>query len=379
MGSKRKTTRRSPARSTRTAKKPSSGPLRGLFSHHRHTGRVLHHRHTSYPLVALLLLMVGLFLLQATLQTRAATVLVTATANGPLPPAAAVILVPETGDRFSAIPILVSGTCPAPYFVKLFRNQVFSGSVQCASNGTFQLYSDLFEGKNELEARIYNAADQEGPRSNIVTVHYDIPVPVTPPAEPGGGTQTPATPSTPGDLPAGRQPSGLSKPFFVTTDVFFKAIYEDEEVEWRFDIVGGEQPFDVTVAWGDGSTSTIRDLRDDTFTVGHVYPRGPNVRDYYPVAVRVIDKDGREATLQVFTILNSHLTPGVGTGSSDDQQRDGLLWRILLSWPVYAVTILMAVSFWLGERRGLIILARGPKAIQKFHRKHFYKPPRRHA
>jgi hypothetical protein len=326
-------------------KKSPKRPPKRLFSHHRHTGKLLPKHHTSYPLVALLLLMVGVLLTHLTLRVRAADVVVTAAANGPLPPSAAVITNPKNGDHFSTIPIPVSGTCPSPYLVKLYRNQVFSGSTQCNNDGTFLIFTDLFPGKNELEARIFNAADQEGPRSGIVTVYYDVPT------QPG----QPLTPSTP-DGPR-ETTSTLIQPFFITTDIFFKAIYEKEEIEWRFDIVGGTGPYYVTVAWGDGSTTTLQNLRKNDFTVSHVYNRGPEQREYYPVAISASDANGRKATLQVFTILNNRLIPGLGGAGSDDEPTvsDDLLKRILMAWPAYGVTLLMAASFWLGERRGLSI------------------------
>jgi hypothetical protein len=341
---------------TNMAKRKYKKPAKRLLSHHRHTGKMLHHRHTSYPLVVLLLLMVGVFLAHATLQVRAATVKVTAVANGPLPPGPAVITNPKTGDRFRDIPIPVSGTCPYPYFVKLFRNQVFSGSTQCKSDGTFLIYTDLFEGKNDLEARIYNAADQEGPRSNIVTVYYDIPVPVTPPSE--------SLP--PGER--GRPPTGVQEPFFITTDVFFKAVYDNQAVQWRFGIVGGKQPYHITVAWGDGSTSTLQNIRGKAFTVRHVYRKGAETREFYPVAVSVTDSKGRKATLQVFTVLNNRLIPGLGSTAPDELPPDSSLWRrLLMAWPVYVVTVLMAVSFWLGEHRGFLIWDRAARRF-KNHR-----------
>jgi hypothetical protein len=323
-----------------------------LFSHHRHTGKVLPHHHTSYPLVALLLLMVGVLLLHTTIQARAATVAVTATANGPLPPSPAVIQSPKTGDRFTDYPIPVSGTCPAPYFVKLFRNQTFSGSTQCKNDGTFLIYTDLFLGKNELEARIYNAADQEGPQSGIVTVYLDE-LPAS------------ASPTVPNE---GQSSTGQVQPFFITSDIYFKAIYDGDEIDWRFDIVGGDMPFHVTVAWGDGGTSTLNNLSKDSFTVTHTYNKSPEAREYYPVVASITDADGRKASLQVFTILNNRLVSGLGSTSDTDQPMGTSWQRIMLA--AYGVTVLMAISFWLGGHHGFAIWER----VTRRFRHHGPKP-----
>lgn len=352
-----------------------------LLSHRRHTGKVLHHRHTSYPLVVLLLLMVGVFMVQATRGVRADEVVVTATSNGPLPPSAAVILDPVNGQRFTGIPIPVSGTCPYPYVVKLYRNNLFSGSTQCNPDGTWLLFSDLFAGENELIARIFNFADQEGPQSTPVVVHYDVPVPPTSPAQPDNSPQqSPTGPGAPSDDLTPTEVEEKSKPFFITTDEYFRAIYVGQEITWDFGIVGGNMPFRVTVAWGDGGTTTMSGMDKRHFTVSHTYTKAPTSREYFPVTVSVSEEGDRNATLQVFTILNDRITPGLGRASSDGGSGGGIFspfWRI--AWPAYAVTLLMVISFWLGQRRGLIIFSRAPKSIQKFHRKHFYKPPRRHA
>jgi len=354
---------------------PKKKSTKRLFSHHRHTGRLLPKHHTSYPIVALLLLMVGVLLTHITIQARAADVVVTAAANGPLPPGPAVILDPVNDQRFTEIPIQVSGTCPSPYFVKIYRNDVFSGATQCNSDGTFLLYIDLFVGENKLEARIYNAADQEGPRSAVVTVFYDPPAP-----PPGGPTGPPAPGTPPGQSGGGGGSPGPSiekeKPFFITTDKYFKAIFEGQEIEWDFGIVGGDGPFYITVAWGDGATTVISNVRERNFTVSHTYRKGPEPREYYPVTVIVTDTKSRKATLQVFTILNDRLQAGAGggtgAGNGPGDLGDGkpfisneFLRRILLAWPAYGVTVLMATSFWLGGQHTAFIWLHRPGKLPR--------------
>lgn len=352
---------------------PKKKQTKRLFSHHRHTGRVLPKHHTSYPLVALLLLMVGVLLGHITLQARAADVFVTAAANGPLPLTPAVILNPQEGQRFTDFPVAVSGTCPSPYFVKLYRNDVFSGSTQCNPDNTFLLYTDLFVGENRLEARIFNAADQEGPRSPAVTVFYDPPTPPAPPPGNGGGTPTPA--------PSGESPGPAietEKPFFITTETYFKAIFVGQEIKWGFGIVGGDPPFHITVAWGDGATTVVSNVDERNFTVAHTYTKGPESREYFPVAISVTDTKNRKATLQVFSILNDRIVPGTGSGEEQDGGLgDGkpfisneFLRRILVAWPAYGVTVLMAASFWLGEQHTALIWLHRPGKLPrpKLHR-----------
>jgi hypothetical protein len=372
-------------RSTRTHTKKKKQPQK-LLSHHRHSGRLLHHRHTSYPIVAMMLLVVGVFLALATFRVRAADIVVTAVSNGPLPPGPAVILSPNDGDRFTSIPIPVSGTCPYPYVVKLYRNNTFSGSVQCNPDDTWLLYTDLFAGENELVAKIVNFADQEGPASAPVTVFYDVPDTPTPETPPGETpSPTPTAPRGDGATPA----EEIEKPFVLSTDMFFKAVYVGDEIKWEFQIVGGTAPFTVTVAWGDGGTSTLTGLTDRIFTVSHTYQSAPVSREYFPVSVTAADDKGREATLQVFSILNDRITPAIGgaegSGGSNSKAGAGGIGTtnfgrfFNIAWPAYGVTLLMVISFWLGQRRGFLIWgSRAPKAVQNFHAKHF-RGPRRHA
>ena len=88
-------------------------------------------------------------------------------------PDGATISFPTNGQSFNNIPITVQGICPADLLVKIFKNEVFSGAVFCEGNGTFSLEIDLFSGRNELVARVYDALDQPGPDSNKPVVTYN--------------------------------------------------------------------------------------------------------------------------------------------------------------------------------------------------------------
>src|SRR3954469_10172322 len=92
--------------------------------------------------------------------------------SSPPPTVPASISVPGTGQSFTTLPITVSGICTNDLLVKIFKNNVFSGSAQC-KNGSYSIQIDLFSGQNELIARIYDALDQPGPDSNVVTVTFN--------------------------------------------------------------------------------------------------------------------------------------------------------------------------------------------------------------
>lgn len=327
-----------------------------ILSHHRHTGRLIHKRHTSYPVLALMLLIVSAVLGYVTIQVKAADVSVNAVIYGPPPPSPAVILSPQQNEHFTATPITVSGTCPFGFYIKLFRNTVFSGSATCQPDGTFSLQTDLFAGRNDLAARIYNLGNQEGPAPTIVTVYYDVPEPVTPPTTPSN----PATPST----PPPSQPH-VDQPFFITTDYFFKAANEGDEIVWDFGIVGGQKEYNAEIDWGDGNSSSIKEINTDQFTAKHIYQKGKSPREYYTVTITLTDAEDKTTTLEVFVILNSQLDTaeagsGAGTGlpgsspngttsTTVNKPLEALKKAITVAVPTVVLTSLLTTSFWIGE------------------------------
>ncbi len=87
--------------------------------------------------------------------------------GGAPPSQAPTISVPTNGQRFSNTPITVSGICTKGLLVEIFNNGVFAGSVFC-NNGSFSLQIDLFDGQNDLIARVYDALNQASPDSTTV-------------------------------------------------------------------------------------------------------------------------------------------------------------------------------------------------------------------
>lgn len=329
--------------------------LRFGLTHHSHTGRRLHKSHTSYPLLVLLIMMVGLVMAAMTFQVRAADIFVTASANGPTPVQPAVILSPLNDSRFTDSSIPVSGTCEPGYYIKLFRNEIFSGSTLCTPGGTFSIVTDLFAGRNDLQARTFNVADNEGPASTIITVWYDVPVDPEDPEIPEQPTPGTDPPYSPGGRP---DPDTL---FYLSTEYFFKAAYSGQRIAWDFKIMGGSGPYTVYVTWGDGYSDVKRGVSGDSFTIEHWYNTLKEKREYYSMIVRVQDNRGHNASLQLVAIMND---PDIISGALVKPNDPGPLspagWltgALKLLWSVYGLLLLMAVSFWLGERRGYSLAA----------------------
>jgi len=136
----------------------------------------------------LLLLCIGVLLVGLTFNAYGDSYDVTATILAPLPGAPATITSPSDQTHFTATPITVTGTCPQNTYVKLNRNNVFSGSAVCGvGQTTYQIQTDLSLGSNVLVPQVYNVTDQAGPASSPITVWYDnppqptAPVPASPP------------------------------------------------------------------------------------------------------------------------------------------------------------------------------------------------------
>src|SRR4051812_9527377 len=148
-------------------------------------------RFLPWPVAIFLLLSSGVLLAGWTLKTAAEDLTVRAEVHAPPPTGPATITSPADGSHFSSVPIQVTGTCPSDgsgAYVKLYRDNVFSGSTLCQGDNTFHLTSDLFPGKNNLIARIFNITDDPGPDSVAITVYYDVPQqPAQNPANPPAG------------------------------------------------------------------------------------------------------------------------------------------------------------------------------------------------
>ncbi len=268
-------------------------------------------------------------------RAQAETVAVGAQVFGPPPTTPATIVLPAAGSRFSDIPILVSGTCYAGNMVKLYRNNSFSGAVRCASDHTFQLQTDLYEGANELTALPFDALNQAGPASPSMFVYYDV-------AESGSESS---------DASAVPQ-------FVLVAENLYKGYFTGDVIEWQLTAVGGTPPYAFTIDWGDGSSDLISRASAGDFKVKHTYKKSGDVDDSYAIKVRASDGAGNNAFLQLMVIVRekdgTKAVPGLGSASTPPPLRLPFSFKVL--WPAYGVTLLMAVSFWLGERRELLMI-----------------------
>lgn len=230
------------------------------------------------------------------------------------PPATgATISFPTSGEVFRQVPITVTGICPADLLVKMFKNQVFAGSVVCDAAGNFTIDIDLFSGRNELVAKVFDALDQPGPDSNLVTITYD-----------DSGSSI-----------------GASK-LVLTSNFATRGADPGTTLYWPLGLAGGGGPFAITVDWGDGSTDVKSLDLAGNFSVDHVYEQ-PGT---YKVIVKAADNLGDTAFLQLVAVSNGLLEGRLDEGATDRVVTN----YIFVLWPLYVMVVFIVSTFWLGRR-----------------------------
>ncbi len=242
--------------------------------------------------------------------------------SSPPPTTAATISIPRSGQSFTTQPVTVSGICPNDLLIKLFKNNVFAGSAQC-TNGSYSIIIDLFDGQNELVARVFDALDQAGPDSNVVSVTYNA-----------------------------------SKPSFtgrvsLTSTIAKKGANPGQVLVWPITISDGEGPYAISVDWGDGKTpDLISQAFPGTIDIQHVYDN-PGV---YNIIIKATDNNGGVAYLQLVGIANGPLSQendgSAATSNTDNTigsaQQTRILWQ-----PIAILLPFIIATFWLGKRHEL--------------------------
>lgn len=246
------------------------------------------------------------------------------TVPSPPPTQAATISVPGNGQTFKTTPITISGLCKAGLLVKIFSNNIFVGAASC-TNGSYSLQADLFSGRNDLVARVYDALDQAGPDSNLVTVTY-------------ADTQFVAFGTR------------------VSLSSSFAQLGADpgQELVWPIILSGGVGPYAISVDWGDG---TAPSLQSESFpgniSIKHTYKNA----GVYRVIVKATDANGTAAFLQLVGVANGKAGQGTNNsgaaGSSGGTSGSTGTKTTIIWWPMLLLLPLIISSFWLGRRHEL--------------------------
>ena len=237
------------------------------------------------------------------------------------------ITTPSNGQTITNLPLKVSGLCASDtLLVKVFKNGVFGGSAQCA-NGSYTILIDLFNGKNDLVSRVYDALDQTGPDSVTVTVTF---------VESGFNNTVPRV--------------------TITSDYAKRGANPGDTLTWPILISGGTAPYAISVEWGDGSNELISRSFNGSFDISHIY----KTSGVYRILLKITDSTGQSAFLQLVGVGNGALAQDNQNTAGGTTTRTMVVW-----WPVLIALVFVVVSFWLGGRHKLETLRRqAEKRIQ---------------
>lgn len=282
------------------------------------------------PLAVTALLIVPTTLVSAlgsTQNPQSGSVGLEGTVAAPPPTQAATIATPGNGQTVSKIPITISGLCKTGLLVKVFSNNIFIGSEQC-QGGSYSISADLFSGRNDIVSRVYDALDQAGPDSNLVTVTFNDAQFVQ------FGTRVTLS-------------SNYAQLGAAPGDV----------LDWPIIISGGVGPYALSVDWGDG---TAPDLQSVSFAgqqdVKHVY----RTAGIYKVVVQATDHNGTTAFLQLVGVGTGKVSQGTqGSGGSSSTPATAITPNKVSPWlyvPIVMIFPLIGSTFWLGRRHELYVL-----------------------
>ena len=184
------------------------------------------------------------------------------------------------------------------------------------------MQADLLSGQNDLVARIYDALDQAGPDSNIVTVTFNDKQ-----FNPFGGEIV-----------------------SLASNYAQRGADPGKNLTWPIILKGGNGPYAISIDWGDGSPlGLISTPFTGTLDLSHTYQQA----GVYKVTVKATDKNGIAAYLQLVAVANGAIT--AKSPSSEAQKEQVVVARVLWLPVLISIPLIMS-SFWLGRRYELAAL-----------------------
>jgi hypothetical protein len=252
-------------------------------------------------------------------QTQSDSTGVEGTIPGDPPSSAATISLPRNGQNFSSLPITASGICQKGLLVEIFDNNVFVGSTLCRS-GSYSIQIDLFNGKNDLIARVYDSLNQTGPDSSTTTVFFNSILAPT-----------------------------VSRPS-LTTAYARRGADPDSLLSWPIALSGGSGPYALSIDWGDQTPLDLVSRQNSgTFNIEHAYSHS----GVYNITVKATDVNGAATFLQLVGVANGQIQQSSSVGKNTGSGRSATTQKSVLWWPLVLSLVVSFVAFWLGKRHQL--------------------------
>jgi hypothetical protein len=240
---------------------------------------------------------------------------ISGTITSPPPTSAATITTPTNGQIFTSLPISISGICVSGLLIKIFDNNIFSGSVDCANN-SYSINADLFIGTNNLVAQDYDSLNQSGPASNTVTVSYV------------NNAET------------------ASSLITITSNYAKIGANPGSTLTWPIDISGGNPPYAISVNWGDGKQPTlISQTTSGGLNLTHIY----SIAGVYDVTINATDSSGGVAFLQLVGVGDGPASQSAAASSKTTIVKTVGLSNGLLALIIGLLIIVPISTFWLGD------------------------------
>ncbi|MGH7233859.1 MAG: PKD domain-containing protein, partial [Candidatus Saccharimonadales bacterium] len=135
----------------------------------------------------------------------------------------------------------------------------------------------------------------------------------------------------------------------LETSAVYRGTFPNQQLNVPINILGGVAPFALNVNWGDDTNQVLPSSTNTTVNAMHTYKK-PGT---YKISIQGSDSQQRVAFLDVAAIVNGQPAAATSTTGSISSSSN----KLLVLWPLYAISVTLVVSFYLGERREKHILA----------------------
>ncbi len=272
---------------------------------------------------------------------------VTAVVEARAPTVGATITNPIDGTTLKDKRITVNGTCFADSFVVVFSNSQPIGSTTCTGAGIFTVVAELFNGKNILSARNYDALNQAGPDTPSITVTLSSAVTnsLSLLTLPDNLFYIPALHNDP------HRCKNVAPPVIPDTKSGIRILIiciprtleKNTTYTMGWLIYGGKPPYAVNINWGDtGQPDTLLSIEQAGYTPTEFSYETSGIKT---IRLTVTDSEGQSGYVETSVQVNGQES----TIINDIRQS-----LFTTSWfetpvPLYVLAVAITLGFWAGD------------------------------